>query len=72
MSNALLLNRAPQRLRDMFLADDVAEALRTVFPGYDLITHLSAECAILNSKARVTTAVAEQTTVAAFRPWRGS
>jgi len=27
---------------------------------------------VQNSSARVTTADAEQTTVAAFRPWRGS
>jgi len=43
MGNALLLNGMGQRLRDMFLADDVAEALRTVLACYDLITHLSAE-----------------------------
>ena len=29
-----------ERLRDVFLADDVAETLRAIFSGYDLIRHL--------------------------------
>jgi hypothetical protein len=62
----------------MLLSHDITEPLWTVLPRYDLIGHV--EFAALrgetgkaaNSKARVTTADAEQTTVAAFRPWRGS
>ena len=40
MGDSLLLNGMGQRLCDMLLADDVAETLRTVFAGYDLISHL--------------------------------
>ena len=43
MGDSLLLNGMGQRLCDMLLADDVAETLRTVFAGYDLIGHSSAK-----------------------------
>ena len=81
--NALLLDGIGERLRDVFLADDLGETLGPVFPGYDFVRHLqitiydlraglAMQSSIENNQARVTTADVEQTTVAAFRPWRGS
>ena len=37
--DSLTTDGVGQRLADVILADDIAEALRTVFPGYDLVRH---------------------------------
>jgi hypothetical protein len=39
VGNALLLDGVRQRLRDVFLTDDVSEALRAILSGDDLIGH---------------------------------
>ncbi len=69
MGDPLLPDRIDQRLGDMVLADHIGEPLWAVLARYYLIRH----CGDVKSGiARVTTADAEQTTVAAFLPWRGS
>ncbi len=66
VGDAVLLDGVGQGLGDVFLSHHLAEPLRAILPGYDLIGHR------VQSNARVTTADTEQTAVAAFRPWRGS
>ena len=39
MRDALAAAGVGQRLADVILTDDIAEALRTVFAGYDLVRH---------------------------------
>ena len=46
VGDALLLDGVGQRLGDVFLAHHIAEALRPILPGYDLIAHLSDDFAI--------------------------
>ena len=62
-------NGVAEGLGDVLLSYHIRKTLRTIFAGYDLIRHF---CKWLGNskKVRVTTADADQATVAAFRPWR--
>src|SRR5256714_768747 len=53
MSNAALLDGVAERLGDMLLPDHVAEPLRPIFSGNDLIRHISVQFRVPSFKFRV-------------------